>query len=110
MLLNKKNYLAIFLITIALIALAACGNGASENDKNNSNNETETEATQDDVEQVLNLSTTADITSLDIHHAADGPSFDALYQISAGLIGYDKDEIGRASCRERVEIWEGEGL
>jgi len=91
MLLNKKNYLAIFLITIALIALAACGNGASENDKNNSNNETETEATQDDVEQVLNLSTTADITSLDIHHAADGPSFDALYQISAGLIGYDKD-------------------
>src|SRR5690625_5313209 len=71
MLLNKKNYLAIFLITIALIALAACGNGASENDKNNSNNETETEATQDDVEQVLNLSTTSCVASRSEEHTSE---------------------------------------
>src|SRR5690625_1160866 len=85
---KKKNWLSIIasMATLVLV-LAACGGKEA---KDNSKEGEGTDSTSD-VKQVLNLSTTSDFTSLDIHHAADAPSFDALYQIGAGLIGFDKE-------------------
>src|SRR5690625_2340916 len=85
---KRKNWLSIIAIMATLVlVLAACGGKEA---KDNSKEGEGTDSTSD-VKQVLNLSTTSDFTSLDIHHAADAPSFDALYQIGAGLIGFDKE-------------------
>src|SRR5690625_3070319 len=85
---KRKNWLSIIAIMATLVlVLSACGGkDAKDNSK-----EGEGTDSSSDVKQVLNLSTTSDFTSLDIHHAADAPSFDALYQIGAGLIGFDKE-------------------
>src|SRR5690625_492904 len=85
---KRKNWLSIIAIMATLVlVLSACGGkDAKDNSK-----EGEGTDSSSDVKQVLNLSTTSDFTSLDIHHAADAPSFDALYQIGVGLIGFDKE-------------------
>ena len=89
---RSKNLLAMFAIMLCMF-LVACGGGeetseAEDDTKAKASDEGGSEA----AEQVLNLSGTADFTSLDVHHASDAPSFDALYQIQSGLIGFDKDE------------------
>src|SRR5690625_6340128 len=93
---KRKHWLTLIAIMATLVLLlAACGGNDEPEDSGNNEADNGSEASGDDVssdvEQVLNLSTTADFTSLDIHHASDAPSFDALYQISAGLIGFDKE-------------------
>lgn len=83
---KKKSWLALFIIITCLI-LSACNDDAEgESSKEDKNSDGESAA-----EQVLNLSVASDFTSLDIAHAADAPSFDALYQISAGLMELGQD-------------------
>lgn len=98
MLLQKRNYwMTMIAIMVCLVlVLAACGgqnktDGGDSDTKKEKGSEAIGDDTSSNVEQVLNLSGTADFTSLDIHHASDAPSFDALYQIGAGFIGFDKE-------------------
>lgn len=93
---KRKHWLTLMAIMATFVLLlAACGGNDKPEDSGNTGEDNGSETTGDDVssdvEQVLNLSTTADFTSLDIHHASDAPSFDALYQIGAGLIGFDEE-------------------
>lgn len=88
---KKKNILfTIVVMTTLILVLVACGNNKGQENSSNDNGDNDSKS-PDKVEQVLHLSTTADFTSLDIHHASDEPSFNALYQIGEGLIGFDKE-------------------
>ena len=77
------------LLALSLL-LAACS-GDDKEGGNESGDKKEDGDSKGNIEQTLNLSSTADFTSLDIHHASDAPSFDALYQIGAGLMTFDKE-------------------
>ena len=79
---HKKKFFFTIVLTLVLL-LAACSD-----DKENESSETGSNGSGG---QVLNLSSTADFTSLDIHHASDAPSFDALYQIGSGFMTFDKE-------------------
>lgn len=91
---EKKTFLLLTIIALLTLVLVACSGEEKKGKSANNSGEGEGTNTEEmnkaNVQQVLNLSGTADFTSLDIHHASDAPSFDALYQISAGLIGLDK--------------------
>src|SRR5699024_3927460 len=89
MLSQKGKFWIMLIITLTCLGLTACGGKSAESEGEAS--KATTNDVNSDVEQILNLSTTADFTSLDIHHASDAPSFDALYQIGSGLIGFDKE-------------------
>src|SRR5690625_1570547 len=92
MLIQRKRNILITIVVMAtlILALAACGNNENQANEGEGNGDNASRSTNI-VEQVLHLSTTADFTSLDIHHASDEPSFNALYQIGEGLIGFDKE-------------------
>lgn len=83
---SKRFKFLIFAIIMLTFILAACGNDEDADNKGDAGTSSGGKA-----DQTLNLSTTADFTSLDIHHASDAPSFDALYQIHAGLMTFDKE-------------------
>lgn len=85
---RNRKYWLISILFMAFLLLSACG-GKNESKQDSTGNEENESGLSS--EQILNLSTTADFTSLDIHHASDAPSFDALYQIGSGLIGFDKE-------------------
>ncbi|HLR11470.1 MAG TPA: peptide ABC transporter substrate-binding protein [Sporosarcina sp.] len=83
-----KRLQIFFLSIVALVlVLAAC----SSDDDGGTSNSSGSSSGGSGGDQTLNLSTTADFTSLDIHHASDAPSFDALYQIQSGLMTFDKE-------------------
>ncbi|WP_342513613.1 peptide ABC transporter substrate-binding protein [Sporosarcina sp. FSL K6-1522] len=87
---RKRNYFFILVLAFTLL-LAAC---SDDGGKEKENGDAKPDGNKDSggtTEQTLNLSGTADFTSLDIHHASDAPSFDALYQIGAGFMTFDKD-------------------
>lgn len=90
-----QRFKRIFIVLAAVfLLLAACSNDSSDQGKENdggNKGSTDNGNGSSNSEQVLNLSTTADFTSLDIHHASDAPSFDALYQMHAGLMTFDKE-------------------
>jgi oligopeptide transport system substrate-binding protein len=81
---KKKAKWSIFISVLLIVSLflAACSGGTKKTDgeskgKNEAGNAPE---------QVLNLASSADIPSLDIGHATDSTSFDALYMIQSGLM------------------------
>lgn len=84
---TKRFKVLLFSIVMLTFVLAACGNDDDAGSKGSSG----TTGGNGGGDQTLNLSTTADFTSLDIHHASDAPSFDALYQIHSGLMTFDKE-------------------
>lgn len=85
----KRLYLFNMLLIFTLL-LGACG-GGNKKESSGTDNKGKSQYTKNETEQVLQLSAGSDFTSLDIHHASDAPSFDALYQIQSGLITFDKD-------------------
>lgn len=86
---KKRNWMLTVAIVLAMF-VAACS-GGSDKASNNKKEKGNSQGEGNNAEQVLNLSETADFTSLDIHHASDQPSFNALYQIGAGFITFDKE-------------------
>jgi len=87
---RRKNHFFVIVLAFTLLLAACSDNNGTEKE----NGDAKTDGTKESggkTEQVLNLSGTADFTSLDIHHASDAPSFDALYQIGAGFMTFDKD-------------------
>lgn len=87
---RRKNYFFVIVLAFTLL-LAACSDNGGKEKENESVKTDGNKESGGKTEQVLNLSGTADFTSLDIHHASDAPSFDALYQIGAGFMTFDKD-------------------
>ncbi|GAA0606163.1 peptide ABC transporter substrate-binding protein [Virgibacillus siamensis] len=94
---NKKRTIVLLTITLLLITfLYACSGNDSESSKNNNQENDESQPANNSQpalaeDQVLNLTSSADFTSLDPHHASDAPSFDALYQIRSGLVTLDEN-------------------
>lgn len=87
---RRKNYFYVIVLAFTLL-LAACSDNGDNKKENGDTKTGDTKESEGKSEQVLNLSGTADFTSLDIHHASDAPSFDALYQIGAGFMTFDKE-------------------
>lgn len=83
-----QKYLLMMMLAVVVLLAACSGDDDGKEKGNDPVDKGDSKAVS---EQVLNLSTTADFTSLDIHHASDAPSFDALYQIGAGLMTFDKE-------------------
>ncbi|MGY0692192.1 peptide ABC transporter substrate-binding protein [Virgibacillus sp. FSP13] len=88
---KKMGWFILHIMVLTGIVLSACSNETGN--ESQSNNDTQSESGDPELadSQVLNLYAKTDFTSLDSAHASDAPSFDALYQISSGLIGFSKD-------------------
>ncbi|WP_174614804.1 peptide ABC transporter substrate-binding protein [Virgibacillus ihumii] len=95
----KKKARSLFILAVTLLLITflyACSGNDSEGSTNNNQENDQSKPANNSQpalaeDQVLNLTSSADFTSLDPHHASDAPSFDALYQIRSGLVTLDKN-------------------
>jgi oligopeptide transport system substrate-binding protein len=91
------------LVLVMSMFLVACSGGGGEKSSGESGNggntnKTETKNAKDNggsgqsPEQILHLTETGDIPSLDIHHATDAVSFEMDYEIFSGLMRLNENE------------------
>jgi oligopeptide transport system substrate-binding protein len=87
---KSKWFALISFISVLSLLLTACS-GNSGNDKENGKSATGTQSNQLADQQVLNMVSPGDISTMNTFHATDGYSLRALEEVKSGLIRIDKN-------------------
>ncbi|WP_270182577.1 peptide ABC transporter substrate-binding protein [Alkalihalobacillus sp. CinArs1] len=111
---KKKFSLLLSVIMLLSLFLAACSGNSSTSGNTNSEGKAsgDSESTEEtSKEQVLNLTDTQDIPTMDTTQATDTVAFNVMNQVFEGLYRLDKDNkpvLGMAAEEPKVEEKDGE--
>ncbi len=110
---KKKFSLLLSVILLFSLFLAACSGNSNTSSNTNSDGEATSgsDGSGESAEQVLNLTDTQDIPTMDSTQATDQVAFNVMNQVFEGLYRLDKDNkpvLGMAAEEPKVEEKDGE--
>lgn len=112
---KKKFSLLLSIILLLSLFLAACSGNSSTSSNTNSEGEASSgsdgDSSEESAEQILNLTDTQDIPTMDTTQATDTVAFNAMNQVFEGLYRLDKENkpiLGMAAEEPKVEEKDGE--